>query len=340
MAELAKFLNKYDILLFDMDGVVTSEQNYWTSAALTVWEWLYSDKYYGNESLIAKEIEQNAKKIRAEVFCQDRVIDVLKRKGVNSNWDLAYVFFAFAKILDTLDFEKILKHCEELSDNILDEYTRLGEELSEILGEDGKRNGKIWQGLVSTFQEWFLGDELFEQEYNKKPVLSGKCGYIHLEKPVINGNILKELFSKLSVTGKRLATATGRQGSEIYPPLENFGLLNYFAKDGIVNYTYVMNAEKEFNVNLTKPHPYIFEKAMLGEDYPDNKILCGDYDKSLIAKTLVVGDAGADILSARAMGADFCAVLTGVSGQSGRGYFEKMNAEYIFNSLADFLVKE
>ena len=77
---------------------------------------------------------------------------------------------------------------------------------------------------------------------------------------------------------------------------------------------------------------------MLGEEYPDKLIADGDYDKSQISRTLVVGDAGADILAAKAMGADFCAVLTGVSGTAARDYFEELNSEYILNSLADFLV--
>ena len=33
---------------------------------------------------------------------------------------------------------------------------------------------------------------------------------------------------------------------------------------------------------------------------------------------------------AKAMGADFCAVLTGVSGKEAKEYFENQNSEYIF----------
>ena len=57
-----------------------------------------------------------------------------------------------------------------------------------------------------------------------------------------------------------------------------------------------------------------------------------------VNKTLVVGDAGADMLAAKAMGADFCAVLTGVSGKAARGYFEAAESEYILDSLENFLV--
>ena len=39
------------------------------------------------------------------------------------------------------------------------------------------------------------------------------------------------------------------------------------------------------------------------------------------------------------MGADFCAVLTGIQGESARGYFEKLGANYILKSVEDFLVE-
>ncbi len=337
MAHLAKFLDKYDIILFDMDGVVTSENSYWTSAALTVYEWLYSDSYYGKKKLSACEIEQKAEQIRKELFFDDEAIKVLKSKGVNSNWDLGYIYFAVAKILDTLDCGTIFEYIKTLGQDILAEYDRLGKLLSEKLGVDAMRNGKLWYDMVLTFQEWYWGDELYEREYKNKPVLAGKKGFVHLEQPVVDVSILKKVFALLSESKKRIATATGRPANELYPALRLFDILKYFSEDGIVNYTHIINAEKETSTYLTKPHPYIFQKAMLGENYPDEKIIAGDFDKDLIKKTLVVGDAGADILSARAMGADFCAVLTGVAGESGRAYFEEMKAEYICKSLADFL---
>ena len=76
---------------------------------------------------------------------------------------------------------------------------------------------------------------------------------------------------------------------------------------------------------------------MLGEGYDDAVIVSGNYEKEKIARTLVVGDAGSDILAAKAMGADFCAVLTGVSGKAAKSYFESMKSEYILDSIADFL---
>ena len=51
--KLAKFLDKYDTVIFDMDGVITSEQNYWNCAALIVWEYL---NYNSGQKINAAEV--------------------------------------------------------------------------------------------------------------------------------------------------------------------------------------------------------------------------------------------------------------------------------------------
>ena len=63
--KLAKFLDKYDTVIFDMDGVITSEQNYWNCAALTVWEYL---NYNSGQKINAKECMQNISKILRVIF--------------------------------------------------------------------------------------------------------------------------------------------------------------------------------------------------------------------------------------------------------------------------------
>lgn len=50
---------------------------------------------------------------------------------------------------------------------------------------------------------------------------------------------------------------------------------------------------------------------------------------------LIVGDSIADLLAARKMGCQFAAVLTGLSGSDARYEFEKHQADYILDSVAD-----
>lgn len=332
--KLKEFLNKYDTVIFDMDGVITSEQNYWNSAALTVWEYL---KWNNGENIDTAEGMERLDEIRSTVFCNDELIGVLKGKGVNSNWDLGYVTVLIAWICGGKnyggDFSEVLEYAKMLSDNILDEYDVLAEKAAAQTGFDYdwmRRNNLMWTTMQDIFQEWFLGDKL-----NGRASVHGfKSGLLNREEPIVDKARLRELMRDLSVN-RRLCTGTGRPKTEMLCPLEDWGIKQYFAEDGLCNYNYVAAAEKRLGVTLTKPHPYMFLKALYGTDYDDERLLNGDYDKSKTERTLIVGDAGADILAAKTMGADFCAVLTGINGVEARGYFEEMNAEYILDSVLD-----
>lgn len=339
---LAKFIDKYDTVIFDMDGVITSENTYWDCAALTVWEYLKWNRD-GSKSIDTEWAEQNIKEIRARVFYGDRLISVLKGKGVNSNWDLGYVAVLLAWICSGKeydgDFSDILKMAENLPDNILDAYDDLAKQASEKTGFDYgwmRRNELMWRTMVGIFQEWFLGDEL----NGNKSMHGKKSGLINNEQPIVDKDRLCKMLCLLS-ENRRVCTGTGRPYSEMIRPLDAWDIKKYFAPDGLCNYDHVVAAEKELNNNaLTKPHPYMFLKALYGTNYDDKKLVSGGYDKSKIKTALVVGDAGADILAAHAMGADFCAVLTGINGEKARGYFEEQQSEYILNSVLDFLEEE
>ena len=335
---MKSFLNKYDTVIFDMDGVITSEQNYWNCAALVVSEFFSSKKY--KEDINAAEMSRDVKRIRSEIFGKnDEFIALVKNRGVNSNWDLGYVRILIAEIVGSISIEKAVEYAEGLSDNILYLYESLAKGAQPSLGrplDEVERNGSLWVELRDCFQEWFLGDKLFKEQYGRKPVQAGKPGLVNSEQPIIPMDALKRLLSELS-RSKRVCIGTGRPGAEIISPLASWNVLDRFAENGRCTYDHVAAAEKKYGITLSKPHPYMFLKALYGTDYDDIKIINGDYDRSKIAGTLIVGDAGADILAAKAMGADFCAVLTGVNGKAARGYFEELEAEYILDSAADLL---
>lgn len=325
---MKEFLNKYNTVIFDMDGVITSEEKYWDTAALTVWEYLNDLR---GIDIDTAECMRDVAKIRAEVFCGDKLIKVLKNKGLNSNWDLGYVTVLISIMLNTMDFGRIMDYAVTLPEHILEAYPLLARRCAEAKGDDEAiydRNGKVWYDLYVLFQEWYLG----EAEWGKKANHSPKEGLMLGEEPIVSKKPLIDLLKKLSKT-HRLCIGTGRPMRELLPPIKNWGITECFAPDGIGAYDFVDKAQKELGATLVKPHPYIFIKAMLGTDYDDKKIVDSEYDKELVKKTLIVGDAGADILAARAMGADFCAVLTGVAGESAREYFEEMEAEYILDSV-------
>ena len=334
---MRKFLDKYDTLIFDMDGVITSESAYWDAAALTVREFLADKRYLGNGDVDVMKMSENVTDIRKEVFLDDKLITFFKGIGVNSNWDLGYITVLVSVSIGTTDAEKIYEYAKTIEGNAPDAYDTLAKLASEKLGapfEYCRRNGKLWCDMRDVFQEWYLGDELFTEDYGREPYNHGKQGLYKKEKPIIELDSLKNLLSELSKT-KRLCIATGRLYNEIVPLLKIWGVENYFDRNGICNYNHVIEADNELGKQFTKPHPYMFLKALYGLDYPDSKIDCGDYDKSKIKTALAIGDAGADILAAHAMGADFCAVLTGVAGEKGRAYFEQQKAEYILHNVGD-----
>lgn len=88
-------------IIFDMDGVITSEECYWNTAALVVWELLFSRRGLALQAppgLPPFEPAPGSSRIatvRRVIFHDDRVITFFKQRAVNSNWDLAFYTFIF-----------------------------------------------------------------------------------------------------------------------------------------------------------------------------------------------------------------------------------------------------
>ncbi|MBR5535426.1 MAG: HAD family hydrolase [Clostridia bacterium] len=341
MAKVAPFLDKYEYIIFDMDGVITSEQNYWDIAALTVYELLNGAHYYGNEKFDPLWALDHVKEIRDEVFVSDKTIALVKDRGVNSNWDLGYVVFAYILSGKCKDYKAVYDYINESSLMAFDLYDECARLLSEKLGvpiDMCKRNEPVWNMCRDTFQEWYFGSDEFEVFYNTKPRCPHKPSMEMREVPAIELDDVLKVLSTLKGNGKKLMIATGRSDRDVSNPMRLWDIRKYFEPDAIATYTHIMNAEESFKktgkkVILTKPEPYIFLKALYRTDYPDEKILSGDFDKSYLSKALVVGDAGSDLFAAKRMGSDFLAVLTGSGGEKTRPFFEKEKAEYILPSI-------
>lgn len=342
---LASFLDKYDTIIFDMDGVITSEENYWDIAALTVFEMLRDSAYFGTGHLDVAGCLESIPMIRQTIFLNDRLIKLIKERGVNSNWDLAFIVMcanASGKVSGAEElYDYLVAHPDLYA---FDLYKKCAEIMSERFSlpySDCERGAKLWVTCQKTFQEWYLGSALFPDFYPCAPNRADKPPLYEKERPLIPLDELMTLLSALNSAGKRLCVGTGRPAFEIAQPMRMWDMAKYFDQNGCINYNDITDAEEALfkkgkSVTLTKPHPWMFLKALYGRDYDDERLLSGDYDKSKISRTLVVGDAGADILAAKAMGADFAAVLTGIAGEGAREYFTAQNAEYILHSILDF----
>ncbi len=335
-----------------MDGVITSEYMYWDAAALTVYELLFSRNFYGGRDIDAKWCEQNFSEIHDTIFCGNAAIQEIKRLGVNTNWDLAYVIFCVSRYIDQslerLDkshFERVLEYVSGLDVLAPDLYT-LAENLinSKIPMPQGfyTRGGSVlWRNLQDIFQHWFLGTERFREQYGEPAPPHGRRGLMEFEQPLVPLDGLHKTLAGLKERGIILGIGTGRPESEVRVPMDMWDISKYFDSEHNATYTDVVNAERETGKStLAKPDPYVFLKAALGRGFSDADIVSGNYDRSVADETLIVGDAMSDFLAAKAAGFRFAAVLTGVKGQDAAAEFERCGADYILKDVNDLGVFE
>lgn len=88
----------YRTILFDIDGVILSEERYFDASALTVYELLHSPQYLGLPvdavglpPFTAEPREAKIRLIRRITFSDDDVLHCMKAKGINANWDMVYL---------------------------------------------------------------------------------------------------------------------------------------------------------------------------------------------------------------------------------------------------------
>ncbi|MEH7502884.1 HAD family hydrolase [Neobacillus drentensis] len=106
-------------ILFDVDGVLLSEEHYFDASALTVWEMLISCNYLGllPEKFKTDYNEGEIKELRERVFENDSVLKFMKSRGLNANWDMIYLSFCHQLIhllsqIKETEFEKINNWCQ------------------------------------------------------------------------------------------------------------------------------------------------------------------------------------------------------------------------------------
>ncbi|MCI9626205.1 MAG: HAD family hydrolase [Clostridia bacterium] len=336
----ASFLKEFDTILFDMDGVITSERTYWDCAALSSVELAFDKRYFGTKTLNLAQMGQQAQEVADRVFCGDDTIVLLKNYGVNTNWDLAYLMFAGILGLDCgEDFKKVYDHYKQVDLRVPDLYTHAEELLQAALPDkDCARLGEIWTMVQVAFNEWYCGSEGFRETFGYEASDSDKQAMMQGEEPLHSLAQTQELLKTLHTAGFRLGVGTGRPREEFRRPAENWDIMQYFEPSLCITYDELAAVQKKFqHVSLAKPHPYTFAKAVLGDSCSDFELAHGKYDKKQMEKVLVVGDAGADLFAAKEMGAKFAAVLTGVNGQASRTFFEVQGADFILNSVLNLI---
>lgn len=87
-------------ILFDVDGVFLSEERYFDASALTVWEMIYSKQYLelAGDDFTPSPEEKIIRAVRQTVFAKDEVLNFIKSRGINSNWDMVFLTFGYQLI--------------------------------------------------------------------------------------------------------------------------------------------------------------------------------------------------------------------------------------------------
>ncbi len=101
----SKFRN-VETVIFDMDGVITGEREYWNSADLTVLELHYSRQFLGlKDSAMCTVLHKPGVSVELKNFVSEPFAAFLKNNGINTNWDLAY----FSAVLYLIDYIAMIR---------------------------------------------------------------------------------------------------------------------------------------------------------------------------------------------------------------------------------------
>ncbi len=329
-------LGHLSLLIFDLDGVITSESGYWGTARAAVASILTETK--GFHFPIAS-IDAHETLITPELIAR------VKNRAVNSNWDLAFVALCLNAISlfdqvsgpDRSSLRQALDSSETVADFTstleIRETDRLSVEsverlFDEIFPTESQSTGvQVLDRFRSVIDERFKANGLLFA--HKGPVWElchAVCQTIEdrrreagvPDEAVMAVAQLDQTLSALASSEKfTLGVATGRPRAEAVGPMEQLGLLKYFDQDRIVTYDDVADAEASLakitgaTVTLGKPHPFPLRKAIEPQ--------CSD--RHLVETPLgnyphvaFVGDTASDVLAAKEVDVLSIGVLTGVPG--------------------------
>jgi phosphoglycolate phosphatase-like HAD superfamily hydrolase len=343
-------------IIFDMDGVLLSQRPYWVIASAVV------EKLTTPLSLTHNSQNQ----IDCIGTIPSSLIDAIKIRGVNSDWDLTW--FVLTAVL-TIGFTKQPK----------DTQLSIAENLNEILTSPESacsRWASSWQpanwqpdNLLSLTQKfWALPN--FKNGHSVMPrwaeFLSGISPTLstlwrstamrsycqtffdsiydqttNRQISLVDPTELRSLLTHLQTKGVQLGIATGRPNFDCNEGLVALGLTNIFDPARVVTYERVMETETRTHHNpLSKPHPYIVLQASA----PHKVFTVEDVlrpDTTQKPWLYYVGDAGSDVLAAFSAGANARMVLTGCASPNSKEQrqqlFSEMGVTHIYSNVIDFL---
>lgn len=277
----------YKMVLFDVDGVFLSEERCFDASALSVWELLNAPHFLAlDESRhVVQPSEEAIRNIREQVFVKDQVLDWMKERGLNSNWDMVFLTFSGQLLLllkglyqdqpglvkkflsepvteVTLQgikkaaagfkprfdqFISLFSGREQLNKHeLLVYFNQLARDWFDIPVEQFSRKSSLWELGYSVYQEWYLGEHLYGKTEGKSARQHGKAGFLENEIALADPDRIKQLLVTLKEKGVNVGIGTGRSFLETQVPFQSFGWFSLLDEKQIATATDVIEAEKAY----------------------------------------------------------------------------------------------
>ncbi|MDX9753961.1 MAG: HAD hydrolase-like protein [bacterium] len=227
MVELPSRFKDIELIILDMDGVLTSEQAYWDAAGLVVRELIESPAFLAlsppNYTPVANIFYQrmaNGTRQDWRKYLPPELIKKCKIRGINSNWDLAYVVAGlylaplFAPLLPALSkrtaadalasrmaddpHETRFTTEKTISSDFLRSSAMLKDSLSPIWDELQRRvENNAWADLLHTHEFHLWGEFFRKQNYAITPLKHIELLIIDDFHPGVRGLRLLEELNRL-----------------------------------------------------------------------------------------------------------------------------------------------
>ncbi|MCO7125231.1 HAD hydrolase-like protein [Sporolactobacillus shoreicorticis] len=276
-------------VLFDVDGVFLSEERYFDASALTVHELLRSENYLGlgdGKPFQTKYSDEEIAATRSEVFLNDDVLNFLKSRGMNANWDMIYITISeqlihlitqlpdmaktqavewlkkpidqttlnafrslFKKYPVRPDFKRFMADYKETKAVKQDLIFFLNEVASRRLGIETaafKPKSDFWHIGEHASQEWYIGDENVLAATGKPSVQTGKKGFMNEEVTLADPNDIRGMFHAFHDYGIHVGIATGRPRLETFKPFTYLNWIDELDSNHIVTADDVLAAERSY----------------------------------------------------------------------------------------------
>lgn len=361
--------------LFDVDGVLLSEERCFDVSALTVWEWYKSPAYLGrlNESIDTNPPEETVRHLRTYYWDNDRLLAWLKQFGINSNWDMDHAHIVATMAMMTEEKRKAMPEAALPCDGVRvitdavvcrwrdyfaisrrPEPQEVLEWLQSHIPADTDKDG-VFTSLVQLAEErmggqgwadlggalWDMHVRLFQNWYLGDEA-TGKPGFLHRETPLADVPTLRAALEELKQAGVVIGIGTGRTLHEAKTPLTNLGLWTLFAKNHVGTKDDATMVETQLGYGRwDKPNPFTYQAAWWG-NAPANYVSYATEPERWYRKedtVYIIGDSVADILAAKEIDAISVATLTGLTGEAARDELKVAGADHIVADVLEAIAK-